>query len=68
MVTPKNTNVYLEAVEVTENKGAEIDKIRNGTLEGIQKRKHSQRILGYRRQWYTTSHNYKRKTCTLGIL
>ena len=59
MVTPKNTNVYLEAVEVTENKGTEIDKIRNGTLEGIQKRKHSKRLLGCCRKWDFDTYHYK---------
>ena len=29
MVTQKNTNVYLEAMEITENKGKEPDKTRN---------------------------------------
>ena len=68
MASTKDTNVYLEAVEVTENKGTEVDKIRNGALEGIQKRKHSERILGCIKKWDINPHHNKRKTCTLGIL
>ena len=41
MATPKNTNVYLETVEVAENKGAKPNEIGNAQVAGIQKRKHS---------------------------
>ncbi len=68
VATPKNTNVYPEAVEVAENKGAEPEEIGNVRMAGIQKRKHSERLLGCRRQWNTDTYHYKRKTCTQGIL
>ena len=41
MVTPKNTNVYLEAVEIAENESSKPEEIRNARLDGISKRKHS---------------------------
>ena len=41
VATQKDTNVYLEAVEVAENEGREPKEIRNARLEGIPKRKHS---------------------------
>ena len=37
----KNTNVYLEAVEVTENKCGEPKEVGNARLDGIPKRKYS---------------------------
>ena len=46
VATQKNTNVYLEAVEVAENKGRKLKEIRNARLAGLQKRKHSKRLLG----------------------
>ena len=67
MVTQKDTNVYLEAMEETGNEGKESDQARNGTVEGIQKRKHSKRLLGCSGQWYITTYHNKRKTCTQGI-
>ena len=45
MVTPKNTNVYLEAVEVAENDGREPKEIRNVRMASIPKRKHLQGLL-----------------------
>ena len=47
MATQKDTNVYLEAVEVAENESGEPKKIRNARMAVIPKRKHSKRILGY---------------------
>ena len=47
VATPKDTNVYLEAVEVAENEGSQSQEIGNARLEGIPKRKHSERLLGY---------------------
>ena len=47
VVTPTDTNVYLEAVEVAENEGSESQEIGNARLDGIPKRKHSERLLGY---------------------
>ena len=41
MATPKNTNVYLEAVEVAENKGSKPHEMGNARMAGIQKREHS---------------------------
>ena len=46
MATQKNTNVYLEAVEVAENEGGEPKEIGNARVDGIPKRKHSERLLG----------------------
>ena len=68
MVTPKNTNVYLEAVEVAEKKGGKPKEIRNVRLDGIPKRKHPKRLLGYCGQWDTYPYHNKRKTCTPWIL
>ena len=47
MVAPKNTDVYLETVEVAENEGRKPKEIRDARLESIPKRKHSKRLLGY---------------------
>jgi len=41
VVTQKDANVYLEAVEVAENKGREPKEIRNARLASLSKRKHS---------------------------
>ena len=41
VATQKNTNVYLEAVEVAENKGREPKEIRNARVDGIPKRQYS---------------------------
>lgn len=41
VAAPTDTNVYLEAVEVAENKGSEPKEIGNARLDGIPKRKHS---------------------------
>ena len=41
MVTQKDTNVYLEAMEVAESKGREPKEIRNARVDGIPKRQHS---------------------------
>ena len=46
VVTPKNTNVYLEALEVAENKGRKPKEIGNARVAGIQKWKHSEGLLG----------------------
>ena len=47
VVTQKDTNVYLEAVEVAENEGGKPKEIRNARMASIPKRKHSKRVLGY---------------------
>ena len=47
MATKKNTNVYLEAMEIAENKGKEPDEARNARMESVSKRKHKKRVLGY---------------------
>ena len=58
VVTQKDTNVYLEAMEVTENKGRKPKEIRNARLASLPKRKHSEGILGYCRTWnINTYHN-----------
>lgn len=38
VVTPKNTNVYLEAVEVAENEGREPEEIGDARMASIPKR------------------------------
>ena len=45
VVAKKNTNVYLEAMEVTENKGGKPEEIGHARLAGLPKRKHSKRLL-----------------------
>ena len=35
MVAKKNTDVYLETMETTEDKGKEPDKTRNARMEGV---------------------------------
>ena len=59
VVAKKNTNVYLEAMEVTENKGGKPEEIGYARLAGLPKRKHSQRLLGCCRKWYITSYHNK---------
>ena len=59
MVASKNTNVYLEAVEVAKNKGGKPKEIRNARLDGIPKRKHSKRLLGSCGKWNTNPHHNK---------
>lgn len=68
VATPKNTNVYLEAVEEAENEGNKPKEVRNARLAGLPKREHPKRILGYCRKWYIDTYHNKRKTCTQGIL
>ena len=46
VASQKNTNVYLEAVEVAENEGGKPKEIRNARMASIPKRKHSKRLLG----------------------
>ena len=40
VASQKNTNVYLEAVEESENKGGESEEVGNARLAGIPKRKY----------------------------
>ena len=47
VASQKNTNVYLEAVEVAENEDRKPKEVRNARVASIPKRKHSKRILGY---------------------
>ena len=68
VTTPKNTNVYLEAVEVAKNESSKPKEIRNARLDGVPKREHSKRLLGGCWEWNTHPHHYKRKTCTPWIL
>ena len=68
VAAPKNTNVYLEAVEEAENEGNKPKEVRNARLAGLPKREHPKRILGYCRKWYIDTYHNKRKTCTQGIL
>ena len=41
MAPTKNTNVHLETMETTENKGKELDKIRYARMESVSERKHT---------------------------
>ena len=68
MASQKDTNVYLEAVEIAENESSKPKEIGNARLEGIPKRKHSKRLLGCCRKWDTHPYHNKRKTCTPWIL
>lgn len=40
VASQKNANVYLEAVEESENKGGEPEEVGNARLAGIPKRKY----------------------------
>lgn len=40
VASQKTTNVYLEAVEESENKGGEPEEVGNARLAGIPKRKY----------------------------
>ena len=68
MASQKDTNVHLEAVEATENKGREPKEIRNARVDGIPKRQHSEGILGYCEKRYTNTYHNKQKTCIPRIL
>ena len=68
VASPKNTNVYLEAVEVAENEGGKPKEIRNARVASIPKRKYSKRLLGYCGERNTYTYHYKQKTCTPWIL
>ena len=68
MASQKNTNVYLEAVEVAENEGGKPKEIRNARMASIPKRKHSKRLLGCCKEWRIDTYHNKRKTCTPWIL
>lgn len=46
MATTTDTNVYLEAVEVAEDKSGKPKEIRDARLDGVPKRKHSKGLLG----------------------
>ena len=46
MATTTDTNVYLEAVEVAEDKSGKLKEIRDARLYGVPKRKHSKGLLG----------------------
>ena len=68
VASQKDTDVYLEAVEVAENEGRKSKEVRNARLESIPKRKYSKRLLGGCGEWHTYPHHNKRKTCTPWIL
>ncbi len=55
VVTKKNTNVYLKAMEESENKGGKPNKLGMPELQGLLKREHSERLLDYCRKWYITA-------------
>ncbi len=68
LAAQKDTNVYLEAMEITKDKGEEPDKTWNARVASLQKRKYTKGLLGCCRQWNTATHHNKRKTCTPWIL
>ena len=68
MVTEKDTNVYPEVVEVTENEGGPPKEIRNARMAGIPKRKRSKGILGCCKEWHANTYRNKQKTCIPRIL
>ena len=41
MTSSKDTNVYLEEMEVAKNEGRELKEIGNARVAGMPKRKHS---------------------------
>ena len=47
VVTQKNTNVHLETMEITENKGKEPDETWYARMESVPERKYPKGILGY---------------------
>lgn len=55
VVTKKNTNVYLKAMEEAENKGGKPKEIGYARMAGLPKREHSERLLDYCRKWYITA-------------
>ena len=57
MAAPKNTNVYLEAVEEAENEGDKPKEVRNARMAGLPKRKYPKRLLGCCRKWDTEPHH-----------
>ena len=59
MAPQENTNVHLEAMEITEDAGEEPDEAWNARMESVSKRKHTKRILGYCREWYIAPHHNK---------
>ena len=59
VATPKNTNVYLEAVEEAENEGNKPKEVRNARLAGLPKREHPKRILDYCKEWDIDPHHNK---------
>ena len=59
MAPTKNTDVHLETMEITENKGEEPDEARYDRMESVSERKHQERILGYCRKWNITPHHNK---------
>lgn len=46
VATPKNTNVYLEAVEEAENEDNKPKEVRNARLAGLPKREHPKKDIG----------------------
>ena len=68
VATPKNTDVYLEAVEITENEDEEFETTRHARLASVSKREHSKRLLGCCGERNPYTHHNKQKTCKPGIL
>lgn len=59
MAAPKNTNVYLEAVEEAENEDNKPKEVRNARMAGLPKRKHPKRLLANCRKWYSDTYHNK---------
>ena len=59
MAPQKDKDVYLEAVEVTENKSEELNEARYARMASLQKRKYTQGILGCCGKRNTNPNDYK---------
>ena len=67
MASPQNTHVYLETMEKTKDKSCQSWKVGYATLESLQKRQFSERLLGCCGERNPYAHHHKQKTCTSRI-
>ena len=63
-VYKRQEDVYLEAMEETQNPSAESDKVGHAGMAGLSKRKLAQRILSNFWKRHPTSHDNQQKTRT----
>lgn len=59
MAETADPNVYLGAVEATQDKGKEHDEIGDAPMAGPPKREHPKGILGGCRKWAIDAHDYE---------